>query len=95
MFGLHPFFNVTVAGIWRLVFVELDFGVRVEVVTEMLQKGYFFLELPLGGIIAEFVGSDGICLVTLLFLDVFKVLSVFVHDYFCRIVEVHSSRAVG
>ena len=52
MLGFHPFFHVAVASVWRGVFVQLNLRIRVQIVPEVLQQGYFLLKLPFGGIIA-------------------------------------------
>ena len=90
VFGLHPLLDVAVAGVRRLVLLDLHLGVRVEVVPEVLQQRHFLLQLTLRRVFAQFVRGYCVRFVPLLLFDVFEVLPVFVHDYFCGIVEVHA-----
>lgn len=72
----------------------LGLAVRVEVVSEVLQQGHFFLQFTFRRIIAESVRSDGVCLVSLLLLDILEILTISVHNDFGGVIEVHSRRPI-
>lgn len=94
VFGLHPFLDVAARSIWRCFLIDVDLGLSIEIVAEMLKEGNLLLELSLRWEAAEFVRSEDVCLVALLLFDVFEVFAVLVHDDFCGIVEVNSSGSV-
>lgn len=73
-----------------MLWLKVDIG--VEVVAEMLEKGDFLLELSFRWEITDLVRDD--CVFVVLLFNVFEVLAVLVRDYFGRIVEVNTSRAI-
>lgn len=90
VFSLHPLLDVAVARVCRGIGIYLHLGVGVEIISEMLQKGHFFLELAFRRVVAEFVWSDSISLVSYFFLNVFKILSIFINYDLGRVVKIDS-----
>ena len=90
MFGFHPFLDIAVSTVGGGIFVEINFVVGVEIISEMLEKCDFFLKLSFRRIVTDFVGSDGVSFVSSFFLDIFKIVSIFVDDDFGGIIEIDS-----
>lgn len=95
MLGLHPFLDVAVARVRRRVLdIRLDLCISIQIVLEMLQECDLFLQFSLGRVVAQFVRSYGVGLVSLFLLDVLEVLTVLVDDYLGGVIEVNTCGAV-
>ena len=94
MLGLHPFLDIAVTTIWGSIFVKINFVIRIEIVSEMLQESHFFLKLSFSRVFTDFVRSDRISFITSFLLNVFKVVSIFINNYLSWIIEIDSSWSV-
>jgi hypothetical protein len=95
MLGFHPFLYIAKCGL-LVGLRELGFGViSTEIVREMLEKGYFFLELALLWVLSKRVLRDGVNFFVGLLLDVLEDLEVAVQNYFGGVVEVDTRRTIG